>query len=215
MAQLDFVHHWVFANGSVTWHHGRSEMVRGIWLAPDVARRLVAELRDRLPGVGFAVEREASVAYEPGFEAVVPRPLPVPPTDDVTTELHGRVQKILVFRPGSTEVDSLFAAVVDAVGDRAAVSYAGLPFVEVAAELVTKATALERLASDLGLEPARVVAFGDNHNDVSMLRWAGRSFAMANASDDAKAAAGEVIGTNDADAVADKVDELVAEIGRS
>ena len=59
--------------------------------------------------------------------------------------------------------------------------------------MVTKATALDLLARDLGIEPSQVVSFGDNHNDLAMLRWAGRGYAMANATSDAKAAAREAV----------------------
>jgi hydroxymethylpyrimidine pyrophosphatase-like HAD family hydrolase len=42
-----------------------------------------------------------------------------------------------------------------------------------------------------------------------MLRWAGRSFAVANAHPAAKAAAHEVIGSNDDDAVATLIESLL------
>ncbi len=65
IAELPFVHHWVFANGSVTWHAGRSELVRGFWLDPAEVRQLVRSVRAVLPTAGFAVEFEESMAYEP------------------------------------------------------------------------------------------------------------------------------------------------------
>ena len=38
---------------------------------------------------------------------------------------------------------------------------------------VTKATALALLCEDLGIDTADVVSVGDNHNDITMLEWAG------------------------------------------
>lgn len=212
IAQLDFVHHWIFANGSVTWHLGRSELIRGFWLVPTLARDLVVELRRSLPNAGFALEFEDTVAFEPGFEDVVPRVPDVRPSVDVAELIDRRVQKVLVF-DHDRSIDELFRAVTAVVGHRAVPSYSGLPFIELAASLVTKATALELLADDLGLARAEVAAFGDNHNDIAMLNWAGRSYAMANATPDAKEAAGVVIGFNDEDAVGHQIDELVAEAG--
>jgi hypothetical protein len=45
----------------------------------------------------------------------------------------------------------------------------------------TKATGLAFLAQRLGITAAQVAAVGDWHNDVPMLAWAGRSFAMGQA----------------------------------
>jgi len=61
------------------------------------------------------------------------------------------------------------------------------------------------------VEASEVAAFGDNHNDIPMLEWAGRSYAMENASQDAKEAAQTVIRSNDNDGLAHEVDRLVEE----
>ena len=210
IAQLDFVHHWIFANGSVTWNLGRSELIRGFWLPPATARRIVTELRAAIPGAGFAIEFEDTAIFEAGFEHVVPQLPTVPPSVDVLDCIDRRVQKVLIFNL-DRRMEELFEDVSAVVGDRAVPSYSGLAFIELAASLVTKATALEHLAGDFGLERAQVAAFGDNHNDIPMLMWAGRSYAMGNGTEDAKAAADTVIGYNDDDAVAEVIDELVAE----
>jgi hypothetical protein len=55
-----------------------------------------------------------------------------------------------------------------------------------------KASALRRLCDALGIRREEVVAFGDDRNDVEMLRWAGLGVAMGNAPDDVKAAADAV-----------------------
>lgn len=62
-----------------------------------------------------------------------------------------------------------------------------------------KASAIKRLANDLGA--TRIVVFGDNRNDLSMMSIADHSVAVANAYDEVKAQADEVIGCNDEDAV--------------
>jgi hydroxymethylpyrimidine pyrophosphatase-like HAD family hydrolase len=54
---------------------------------------------------------------------------------------------------------------------------------------VSKGDALQRLADHLGVPQARVMAIGDQGNDVPMLTWAGVGVAMGNASPAAKAAA--------------------------
>lgn len=212
--QVDLEDYWVFANGAITRHLGRDELIRGFWMDHQVTRDLLGLLRERLPGCGFALELEDTVAFERGFEQVVPIVPDADPVDDLLTTLDEsehqwtRVQKILVYDLAH-DVDTLFAHVEEAVEGRAVPSYSGLAFVELAAGLVTKAMALGLLAADLGIDRTEVAAFGDNHNDLAMLEWAGQGYAMGNATADAKATADEVIGTNDDDGLARKIEELL------
>ncbi|MGH3854623.1 MAG: Cof-type HAD-IIB family hydrolase [Pseudonocardiaceae bacterium] len=88
-------------------------------------------------------------------------------------------------------------------GDRLDVTYStrhGL--IEISAPGVTKATGLARLASELGVAPADVLAVGDMPNDLSMLRWAGCGVAMANAHPTVLEAADEVTTRNSEDGLA-------------
>lgn len=71
----------------------------------------------------------------------------------------------------------------------------------------TKAKAIRRLAALAGAD--RIVVFGDNRNDLSMMAVADWAVAMGNAVDEVKEAADEVIGTNEADSVARKILELM------
>ncbi len=208
--------YWVFANGAITRHLGRDELIRGFWMDRELTRRLVIELREALPGAGFALEFEQTVAYEPGFGEVVPVAPDVPPMDDVLESVtsphpeYGRIQKILVYN-NAVELDDLYREVTSAAQHDAVASYSGLRFIELAASQVTKATALQLLVDDLGIDAGQVACFGDNHNDLPMLQWAGRSHAMANATDDAQESATEVIGHNDEDGLAVKIEELLSE----
>ncbi len=206
IAALGLGNYWVFANGAITRNLNTRELVRGYWMNPSVAQGLIVEMRAAFPGAKFAIEMEDSMAYEPGFELIVPQAPPVPPVDDVLDAMTQRVQKVLVFDPDRS-IDELHVAVAETLGDHGVPSYSGLRFIEVAASLVTKALALDELCADLGVDPADAVAFGDNHNDVTMLEWAGRSYAMANATDDAKDAATEIIHSSNDDGLARKIEE--------
>jgi hypothetical protein len=73
-----------------------------------------------------------------------------------------------------------------------------------------KGVALLRLAERLGIDPAATVAFGDDLNDVSMLRAAGIGVAMANASPEAKAAADLLTASCDESGVGKAIDRLLA-----
>ncbi|UQN14648.1 Cof-type HAD-IIB family hydrolase [Gulosibacter sp. ACHW.36C] len=58
-------------------------------------------------------------------------------------------------------------------------------WLDIAPEGVNKATALEKVRTNLGISGRNVVVAGDGFNDIQMLEWAkeigGRSFAMGNA----------------------------------
>lgn len=65
-------------------------------------------------------------------------------------------------------------------------------WLDIAAEGITKASALEVVRASLDVDCELTVAVGDGSNDVEMLRWAARGVAMGQAGDDVKAAANEV-----------------------
>lgn len=203
-------HYWIFANGAVTWHHGRAETVRGYWMQPDRVIEMIERIRSFLPNASFAVEFERDAIFERGFERLVNIVDGLHLVKDVTRAVESRVQKILVFDHSIT-LDDLYHKVCDAIGDDGVATYSGLSFIEVAADLVTKAMAVSELAAELGIDRSEVASFGDNHNDVSMLQWAGRGYAMGNATPDATEAANYVIGTNEEDALATQVRTLIAE----
>ena len=50
--------------------------------------------------------------------------------------------------------------------------------IEISAVGVDKGATLAELATDLGIEPAEVLAFGDMPNDIPMLTWAGLAYAV-------------------------------------
>jgi Cof subfamily protein (haloacid dehalogenase superfamily) len=74
---------------------------------------------------------------------------------------------------------------------------------------VSKGNALRVIAAMLGCSPAEVVAIGDNHNDIGMLRFAGLGIAMGNAHDEVKAEANYVTLRNSEDGVAAAIEEKV------
>lgn len=61
----------------------------------------------------------------------------------------------------------------------------------------------------LGILPEEIAAFGDADNDVDMLRYVGYGVAMANASDNCKAAAGYITKSNDEDGVAYALEHIL------
>ena len=72
-----------------------------------------------------------------------------------------------------------------------------------------KADGLRRLAERWGIDLADAVAFGDNHNDLEMLREVGLPVAMSNARPAVLEAADRIAPPNTADGVLDVLDELL------
>ena len=73
-------------------------------------------------------------------------------------------------------------------------------FIDLYVKGTTKAAAIKSLANEVGAE--RIVVFGDNLNDIPMMKVADHSVAVSNAFDEVKQYADEIIGSNEADSVA-------------
>lgn len=92
-----------------------------------------------------------------------------------------------------------FSKIAEALGLQQVTYAVGLTtWFDIAPEGVSKASALEVLRVQLGIDASNVFAAGDGDNDLQMLRWAGRrgdSVAMGQAEPQVKAAANRVTGT--------------------
>ena len=71
-----------------------------------------------------------------------------------------------------------------------------------------KGDLIPRMAALLGIKPERVIAVGDNDNDVSMLQAAGVGIAVSNACEAARAAADHITVSNEEHAIARIVADL-------
>jgi hydroxymethylpyrimidine pyrophosphatase-like HAD family hydrolase len=220
----------ICANGALTFDRldDPASSVRA--LPPEVARRVAATLAAAPVGfaaspvgfaaspvgfaaspVGFAVETGASVVFEPAFAK--------PDNGDVRLAVasleemwhHGRpIVKLLAWSATRSAGDLLVAA-RSALGPSAECTHSGgVGLLEISAPGVTKASALQALCTARGIAAEDVVAFGDMPNDLPMLEWAGRSYAVANAHPAVRAAASAHTAANDDDGVALVLERLLA-----
>ncbi|HEY9576893.1 MAG TPA: HAD-IIB family hydrolase, partial [Pseudobacillus sp.] len=67
---------------------------------------------------------------------------------------------------------------------------------------LNKAVGIQRAAADLNIPKERIIAFGDEDNDLEMIEYAGTGVAMGNAINELKNIANEVTLTNEEDGVA-------------
>lgn len=197
----------VCLNGAATVRASTGEIVVASPLDGDEARAVMAFLRDRYPGVRFAVETTAGFGHEDGYRQRGPsfvRPVP----DLRALFDRGNVLKLLAQDP-LVGAEDLRKAVLD-TGIDVSITFSSPSLLEIGGPHATKADALARLAVRLGVDQAEVLAFGDMPNDVAMLKWAGHGVAVANAHHEARAAAAEVTASNDDDGVAVVLERLFA-----
>ncbi len=94
---------------------------------------------------------------------------------------------------------------------RVAVTSSKPYFIEFNPLNATKGIALEKTAALLGLSAKNFTAFGDSLNDLSMLRVAGRSVAVANARPEVISVCDAVCFSNQDDGVARYLEEIILE----
>lgn len=111
------------------------------------------------------------------------------------------VLKFVLFNPNRTPVEACLAEVERLDGLSCEWSWA--IGVDVAKAGNTKGRTLVDWAASQGVAPEEIVAFGDNHNDISMLTAVGLGVAMGNAEPEVRAAARLVAGANDTDGIAE------------
>lgn len=125
--------------------------------------------------------------------------------------LGGEVIKAFA-RTADHHVDALLEAARRIIPPAAAaVTQAGLGFIEICPPGVDKATGLAVVAHALGVDADEVLVFGDMPNDLPMFEWAGWGrVAVSNAHPTVRALADEITLCNDDDGVAVYLDRLLS-----
>jgi Cof subfamily protein (haloacid dehalogenase superfamily) len=80
---------------------------------------------------------------------------------------------------------------------------------DICADQVSKSSAIDRYAREKGIDSSEIICFGDNYNDIDMLRYAGLGIAPENAADAIKEAADYVTSSNNDDGVAKAIEKFV------
>ena len=129
-------------------------------------------------------------------------PKSVPELKAFLGEQRHDVQKVLLFVRDRKRHEELLREELPRRFPELLVTSSAVNNIELNAPGADKGTALLALADALGLSHEATMSFGDGLNDVSMLRAAGLGIAMANASDEVKAAADYVTASCDEHGVA-------------
>lgn len=206
------------ANGALIYDLHSELTVSEHPLAPKELAALTHDLRAAFPRTKFAVEYGLEFGYEPGYIhewEISPlldrkgRSSPAPVEAELSEIIARPAVKLLAKDRGASPDEFLAAGEILLAGRATVTHSSSIGLLEIAAPGVTKATGLAEIAATHGVTADEIAAIGDMPNDVAMLRWAGASYAVANAHPLAKAAAGSVVGSNDEDAVAVLIESLL------
>lgn len=80
--------------------------------------------------------------------------------------------------------------------------FSDIPWYKLSKKNATKDKAIEKLSEHSGIPLEKIAAFGDDFNDIGMLKICGTGIAMGNSIDEVKAIADQICLTNEEDGVA-------------
>ncbi|MFF2676126.1 HAD family hydrolase [Arthrobacter koreensis] len=173
----------ICSNGAILYDLEAAQVTWSKPLALEGMFQAAGIIRSLYPAVRFAAETVEGFHLEPGFlqdagadllGAVAPAPL---------TESLGPGSRVVKFLAKVEDVhpDDFLRRVKPEVAHLVSTTHSApsVPLLEMSAPGLDKAVTLADYAESLKIDAADVVAFGDMPNDLGMLGWAGRGYAMA------------------------------------
>ncbi len=201
----------ICGNGAMLYDLHTEEVLEEYLIPADTLAEVVDLMRTNIPGVAFAVEYGTHFVFESNYPVNegIRRHEAVREIELESLWLKPAA-KLLIQHVGISSND-LLAAGREVLTELVEVTHStpvGPGLLEISAAGVSKATALARFCEGHGIEAADVVAFGDMPNDLAMLAWAGRGYAMADGHADLHAAVTLRAPSNDEDGVAQVLEDL-------
>jgi len=202
----------VCGNGAVIFDFHKNEILEEWLISVEDLTKATQTLRSSMPSAVFAVENHAGFHREQKYLARWDLGIDDAGSAQIEEHFDQPAMKFLV-RSVNHELSSdemLKIAQKELKGIATAThSNSSESLLEISAIGVSKGETLAKLAQRLDISAADVITFGDNPNDISMLEWSGRSYAMATAHPDAQAAAKSIAPECDDDGVAQILEELI------
>lgn len=185
----------VCSNGGITLRldphlRNRYEVVDRVSFDPSPA---LEALSRRLPTAKFALEAADGNFYATerfqdssfGIEAI-----------GVALQELAQLPAVRLVVYSASDTPQEFAQAIDEAGLHGVTYSVGWSsWLDVAANGVSKASALEQIRRRLDVDPAHTIAMGDGRNDIEMLDWAARGVAMGQAPDEVAEVCHEVTTT--------------------
>lgn len=124
--------------------------------------------------------------------------------DDLAAFVDYPLNKILT--AGEPEyLQEHYIEMMEPFKDKLNCMFTGPFYFEFTAKDIDKAKALDTVLKPLEITADEVIAFGDGHNDISIIKYAGIGVAMENAVADLKEAADEITLSNEQDGIAESL----------
>jgi Cof subfamily protein (haloacid dehalogenase superfamily) len=120
----------------------------------------------------------------------------------------------IMFSGNCDPMDDFAAGMNAAMGERIQLfktryRSADLTILDALSVTASKGASLETISKKHGVAREEVMAIGDNHNDLTMLRYAGLGVVMANAEDELKRMGFELTSSNEEDGVAEAIERHI------
>jgi Cof subfamily protein (haloacid dehalogenase superfamily) len=209
LAEHDVIDALICSNGSIVHDVTTNTTVHRFPIDTHHMATLFTSLDAALPGLSFCWEMMSSSEWDVDFDDIAQQ------HDDLRSFGVGerpdssvQITKVMARHPDHHQ-EELADRLLPHLPAPLTIGCSGVQFVEITGVGVDKSHALSHVISGLGFNASDVVAFGDNHNDVQMLAWAGHGVAVENAADTAKAAADEIIGHHGDHSVAAFIETLL------
>ena len=200
----------ICGNGAFVYDMQTENVLETFAMSAGVAVDAAHRVREVLPGAAFAIETALGFGHEPAYR---PRwdAVAAAGVGPLSGIVSSDVAKLLV-RDDAVPGDDMLRIAAPVLADVVEVTHSDVndSLLELSALGVTKGATLAKLAAEWGIAQNEVVAFGDMPNDVDMLQWAGRGYAVGNAHSLVLDVADERVPSIDDDGVAQVVERLLA-----
>jgi Cof subfamily protein (haloacid dehalogenase superfamily) len=196
------------ANGAATLDCESGAVIRERAIELASALAFIEALRAAIPSISLGAETTTALFGELWIMKRSMRQSDQQVVRDTGQVLRQPPLKLLAAAP-DMEPDALAAAIMGTIGPTVSLTRKQL-WVELCAVGVSKVSALEEIASLLGVDRAHILSVGDAENDLDMLNWAGMSAAVKNAIPSVLTAADIIVPSTQEDGVAVLFEELLA-----
>jgi Cof subfamily protein (haloacid dehalogenase superfamily) len=171
----------ICSNGALVYDLASEQIVETYPIEAHTVAALVTQLRAGIPGASFAVEDHAGMRHEAAYP--LEWDADQPSVRAVEAAALGALPAAkLLLRDSTDDPDGLLARAVEIVGGLAELTHSSKSaMIEISASGVTKASTLAAVCQRRSVPAKHVLAFGDMPNDLPLLAWAGRAYAVANA----------------------------------
>lgn len=203
----------ICGNGALLYDFHAETILQSWLINPSALNKGAQVLREVIPGATFAVENFDGFHREQRYNPRWDKGQDDQGVSLIEEHLSKPAIKFLV-RSESEEIsaDEMLSLADANVGEFLTVTHSNPheSLLEISALGVSKGSTLEKVAASLNIASTDAVAFGDNPNDLSMLAWAGRSYAMKTGHPATHAIATAIAPECNEDGVAQVLEELLA-----